>query len=55
MARRCLGDAGIGGDFFGWKTHGATGDPTGGSAVARFNLAWILEAGNGSIPKNLSN
>ena len=38
--------------------HHFEGGPKGGSAVARFNLAWILDGGkltgNGSVPKNLN-
>ena len=38
--------------------HHFEGGPKGGSAVARFNLAWILDGGkltgNGSIPRNLN-
>jgi sialidase-1 len=38
--------------------HHFEGGPKGGSAVARFNLAWILEGGkatgDGTIPKNLT-
>jgi sialidase-1 len=38
--------------------HHFEGGPKGGSAVARFNLAWVLDGGkltgNGSVPKNLN-